>query len=424
MSGITAVRHRPWTRAPVTLAAAIGVVVVLVVVAVAAVTHTTASVPQPAPHGTDQGPLPTPLATSVVTAQGAWATVAMGRLGDPAGTFWQILHQPTVGAPWSNLVEATAVATNGGIVVAPTVTGSAAATAGIHDADRLALGVVPSELLRFSPLLATTNGGRTWASGVLTEGLAAHPSSLAIAPSGAAAAVVTGDRTAVWTTAASLDHWHPLTTLAHLASVRAARACGIQAITAVGFADGDLVVGTACRRGPTVGLFVATGNGWQSVAGTLAPRSVRADTTEVLAEDPTADGLRVVVEGAGPTGRSVWAITVDGPPPSASVGGTAWPVPAGDHLRSVSTTSAGGTLLTVSGAGQRISVEEEVSTSGPWTTLPPPPSGTATVVGTGAGLQALVVHGDVLTVWQPAGPAGWTETQHLRVDVPAAAGQS
>ena len=61
--------------------------------------------------------LPTPLATSVPAGGGTWATVAMGDLGQPLNTFWQLLFRPA-GTMWSDHVEATAVATNGGLVLA------------------------------------------------------------------------------------------------------------------------------------------------------------------------------------------------------------------------------------------------------------------------------------------------------------------
>ena len=61
---------------------------------------------------------PTPLATSVQTAAGTWATIPMGHLGQPLNTFWQLFFQPPGATSWSNQVEATATATNGGLVLA------------------------------------------------------------------------------------------------------------------------------------------------------------------------------------------------------------------------------------------------------------------------------------------------------------------
>ena len=49
--------------------------------------------------------------TSVVPGGGTWATVAMGHLGDPANTFWQLLHSPNGTTGWTDRVGATQVAT-------------------------------------------------------------------------------------------------------------------------------------------------------------------------------------------------------------------------------------------------------------------------------------------------------------------------
>ena len=105
--------------------------------------------------GTAAPSFPTPLATSVQTAAGTWATIAMGHLGQPLNTFWQLFFQPPGATSWSNQVEATATATNGGLVLA---------SAGDRS---VIVGVRPSVRLSFTPLIATSNGpvrGRTGSS--------------------------------------------------------------------------------------------------------------------------------------------------------------------------------------------------------------------------------------------------------------------
>ena len=76
------------------------------------------SSPSRRPIGPPPTLFPTPLATSIQTAQGTWATVAMGHLDDPDNTFWQLFFRPAGSIAWSNQVEATATATNGGLVLA------------------------------------------------------------------------------------------------------------------------------------------------------------------------------------------------------------------------------------------------------------------------------------------------------------------
>ncbi len=90
----------------------------------------------------------------------------MGRLDEPLNTFWQLFYRPNGAVAWSNQVEATATATNGGLVLA---------SAG----PSLMVGVRPSVNLKFTPLISTSNGGRSWSDGLVTKGLAARPDALA-----------------------------------------------------------------------------------------------------------------------------------------------------------------------------------------------------------------------------------------------------
>ena len=94
------------------------------------------------PHDSASAPtFTTPLATSLPTSAGTWASVPMGHLDQPLNTFWQLLFRPSGGGPWSSHVQATAVATNGGLVLAS------------PHASGLIAGVLPSNLLTFSPLI-------------------------------------------------------------------------------------------------------------------------------------------------------------------------------------------------------------------------------------------------------------------------------
>ena len=113
--------------------------------------------------------VPTPLATSVRGSGGTWATVAMGDLGQPLNTFWQLMFRPDGSGKWTDHVEATATATNGGLVLA-------------GGGGPLIVGVRPSNDLTFSPLISTTNAGRSWSNGLLDEGLASRPDALAGGP--------------------------------------------------------------------------------------------------------------------------------------------------------------------------------------------------------------------------------------------------
>ena len=157
--------------------------------------------------------LPTPLATSVQAGGGTWATVAMGDLGQPLDTFWQLLFRPSGASSWSDRVEATAVATNGGLVLA-------------SGSDSLVVGVRPSNDLTFSPLISTSNGGRSWSNGLLNQGLVSRPQALASARRRALAIVQGGEGAQVLRDTKDSSAWQPVTTVRALASTPSSRACG------------------------------------------------------------------------------------------------------------------------------------------------------------------------------------------------------
>jgi len=429
------------------MAAVVGSAVVVAAVAVASVTSGPATAPQGAPVAADRGPLPTPLATSVLTAAGPWATVAMGRLSDPAGTFWQLLHQPAGGGRWTDDVEVTAVATNGGLELAgaPTATPAAgdAQTAPPAGApvSRLLVGVVPSELLRFSPLLETTDGGTSWHNGVLGVGLAAHPSALALGPGSEAAAITVGPPVAVRTSPNGTSNWRRSATLAGLRSMAMARRCGLQALTAVGFLGHRLVVGGACRHGAQLGLFVAdgpAGGGWRAALSSPAPglgtASSPVGASTVLALWPTTDGLTAVVAEQDGDHLDLATATVADAEPAANRAddagdvparpGPRWRLPRGASLVSV-VGDAEGDVLALAASDGRLLLARATPGASRWQPLPAPPAGTATVIGTEP-MQALDVDGRQLTVLALTGADGqlaWRATQRLTVAVPTKASE-
>ena len=77
-------------------------------------------------------------ASAVSTPDGSWSTLPMGLLSDQSNTFWQLFHASPGSSRWS-LVTPEGTADNGGLV------------AGVSG-DSVAAGVLPSALLRFSPL--------------------------------------------------------------------------------------------------------------------------------------------------------------------------------------------------------------------------------------------------------------------------------
>ena len=100
-----------------------------------------------------------PLATSVSTTLGSWATIPMGHLDDPANTFWEVFSLPAGATTWAAHTPPD-VADNGGLVAAPTSTG-------------VVVGFRPSDLLKFSPLASTADGGVTYTTGLVPGALSA-----------------------------------------------------------------------------------------------------------------------------------------------------------------------------------------------------------------------------------------------------------
>ena len=369
--------------------------------------------------------LPTPLATSVRASGGTWATVAMGDLNQPLNTFWQLLFRPDGSASWSDRVEATAVATNGGIVLA-------------GGGGPLIVGVRPSHDLTFSPLIATTDAGHSWSNGLLGEGLASRPEALAGGPGGNALALV--DKwggTQVVRAAGSLSSWQPVTTAHDLASASYGRACDPGAVTAVAYLSGAAVVGTACRRPGQTGIFLQNGAAWRAVgpnavsSGSPGSGLSTEERAEVLGLVPAGTGLAALVGLAAGGGGTT---TGDTPQTSlvASWAGTsgAWHasapfrLAAGSRLVSFGATPEGGIFALVAHPDGRMSLAEAEKAGSGWHILPAPPATTATVAFLPGGtVDALAVKRVILTVWALSpGSTGWVKTQVL--DVPVQFGSS
>ena len=256
----------------------------------------------PSPSASVLPPIATPLATSVETADGTWSTVPMGHLRDPLNTFWQLFFRANGSSSWSDDVKATAVATNGGILLAST---------GGHS---LLVGVRPSGLLKFSPLIATNDTGNSWSNGLLSKGLAGHP--------GALAADVIGK---TWPWSAS-----PATPGAHERQPHSPtgghwRTCSPwparpedepapwTSLTAVSFNSGDPVIGGRCGKPGAVGILAELAGTWQLV-GPKLPSSLARAGVEVLSLQPTDNGLSVLLgvsDGASKSLIAAWTSNGD-----------------------------------------------------------------------------------------------------------------
>ena len=356
-------------------------------------------------------PIAAPLATSTEAAGGTWATLPMGHAGDPLNTFWQLFYRPAGSSSWSDQVDATATATNGGLILAPA-------------GKSLLVGVRPSNLLHFSPLIATSDGGHTWTNG-LTSGLLARPAALAADGAGHALALVTdGTTPTVEDTVGNLASWHNLLALPQLAATTSGRSCAPDALGAVGYAAASPAVGVRCDQPGVVGLFVQRSGGWQLAAPAL-PGPLAGARIDVLSLQPRDGGLAAVLAASGPSGTSLLAAW-------SGAGGLNWAVSpalqlsADQHLSSLGPAGGDGlfVLISTSSGSEQLDLVDGPGTG--WHSLPPAPVGTATVAFGPAGAtiagpgpaQALVADDTVLTVWTLApGSSGWTKGQVIHVPI-------
>ena len=348
--------------------------------------------------------LPTPLATSLGGPAGTWASVAMGQLDEPLNTFWQLLYRPAGGARWSNQVEATAVATNGGIVLAPL------------GGRTVVAGMLPSNRLTFTPLIATPNGGRTWQNGLIDPALAATPDSLASNGAGRIVALVGDGRSSqVLTANDSLSTWQTAATEAQLAATPAGRQCGLISLTAVAYSGTIPMVAGSCSKAGITAVFALRPPGWQAAGPPISGNGAvqvlglrtEGDTLTGLFATTTPAGTNELVAGWSSNAGQQWK--------------TSPPLQLGDNQKITSFGPADGAGLFVLLSDPTPSKQLDLitGTSSSWRRLPQPPGQTATVAITaGAPPQALAVNNTILTIWTlTSSPGGWSKSQTIPVNI-------
>jgi hypothetical protein len=337
-----------------------------------------------------------PLTGSSVTATATWATLAMGNLGDPLNTFWQLFLLD--GSRW-HLATPPGVASNGGLVDAAEST--------------VLAGFGPSQDLRFSPVARTADQGGTWQAGVLPAGLSLVPDGLAQSGSQSLALLRTGGGSVMASTA-DLSTWTSVATASSLRRQSRLADCHLRSLTAVAFdVNGKALVGASCARGGRVGLFAPSTGGWVSV-GPVIP-GLSSGPTEVVRVDRTAAGMSALVGGGSGSATRLYAMW------SASGLGP-WTISAGlpvggVSLLSTGVTGAGGFLVSTRRGSSVPSASVVGPTGSQWTSLPPLPSGTTSVTATpSGGYDALVPVRSTLSVFELE--SRWVHVQTLRVDIP------
>jgi hypothetical protein len=389
-------------------------VVVLIIVALAGADN--------GATGTEAGPSSTgpavPLAAASTRPSGAVATVAMGDLADPANTFWEMFVRAPGSAQWS-LATPLGTASNGGLVAGGGPSGSVTA------------GVLPSAFLTFSPVASSRDLGATWAPGLLPGALLSAPDALATSSIGTTAAVVASKNGAapkVVVAGPDLASWNEPAGLP--AALTAASNCPGAKPAGVTFAaSGTLLVGVTCSSGSDGGsdggvLVQQGGSTWRrsEPQGSSAPGTNFQSLRLATVETTVVTVALVVRNGVGIGVQASWS-SDDGATWST---GPIVAMPAGWKVASVGLGGTGGGTGNVRAAavvallshGAQRRIDAIATPTSAWITLPPGPAGTAAVVATDSGVDALAVSGARETTWSwTSGSDRWRVGSTERVPI-------
>ncbi len=346
-------------------------------------------------------------ASGVSTPDGSWSTLPMGQLSDQSNTFWELFHALPGSSLWT-LVTPEGTADNGGLV------------AGVSG-DSVAAGVLPSALLRFSPLSSSSDGGASWSPVFLPGALARSADALAIETSGTPAGLAVLRGGTVLAAAKSLGSWAPLVTTTVLR--RAAPSCDVSAIAAVAFsAAGAPLVAAGCERGSRVGLFRQTDGSWHLAGPTLAVgRESGAIGVLRLETSGGVTTLLATVGGAGHEALEVARVEND----SVWTMSAPLPVPSADSVRASAVGADGRVAVLVSMPKSKQAVFDVGPGGRAWSSLPPPPSRAAGLAFPGDAptvdappLDVFSVNGSALRVFEltPSG-ATWSRVQTTQVPI-------
>lgn len=347
-----------------------------------------------------------PVVSAISTPSGSWVVLPMGILSEPSNTFWQVLHSTPGSLRWS-LATPPGVADNGGLV------------AGASEGS-LAVGVLPSGLLHFSPLARSSDGGDSWTPVYFPGSLSPLPDALAYraAAPGGAIALTDGDR--VLAASPALSSWSQLVSITGLRKV--SRACTVTALDAVAILPtGGPLIGTGCRRGGEVGVFTRTPTGTWQTSGVRLGTSLRAGATDVLRLQVTGATTTALVTAGGPTQRALVALWRTGDAPWDPTSPLA--LKPGESVLS-SSVGVDGMLAVLLGTPGGTRVAFDITSGGTWSRLPPLPPRTlalATPVTrsmAGSTVDAFTVDGELLEVFAltPSG-AKWVRVQSSRVSL-------
>ena len=379
------------------VAAVVVVVIVIVVVSGGSNGSDTSGSPSP---GTASVPT-SPLISSVATAARTSLLLPMGRLGDPANTFWELFLRS--GSSSWKLATPPGVADNGGLVVA------------VPSAGPLTAGFLTSADLTFSPLAQSVDGGSTWSPGELPTALVGAPDALASGGAGRLLALVAHSGQTVLSSAGSLTSWAPVVSTRSLTGQVAD--CRPTSLTAVSFGPtGGPLLGARCAAGDRLGVL---STGPDSPAGRPVWEDAGTRTT-VLRLDDTVVGTAGL--GAVRSGPHAWLVAFWGPGAIGQwVQSRRLALPTGWSVLATAVgggSGTGGAETVLLGARSERSVVQVAGPGSAWVTLPIPPAGSGAVAVVGTETDAFVVGGSRLAVWALAsGATGWSRTATVTVPI-------
>jgi hypothetical protein len=358
--------------------------------------------------GTSPPSITVPLDATFATESGAIAVVAMGRIGDPLNTFWELFSRPNSTSRWA-LVTPPGVADNGGLVASPGPNSI--------DGALLLTGFQPSQDLAFSPLALSTDQGGSWSPGLVPGGLAAVPDAVALSSGAESLALLRAGGGEVLDSDGNPSDWSELVGRSALVTTSAGRSCGVGTLTAVAFSDiGGPLVGTTCTAKGVVGIFGRTGRVWRLVGPRLSGPSKSAATKVLRLVD--ADGVASGLVAAATTSTTslIGVASADGGRWSRSPPLSLAP---GSRIVSTGVEPAGGFMVLTARPHGRPAIDVEMGPGRRWHSLPaPPPGTTAVVVGADGAVDALSVALVQLTDWRLDASAGtWSKIETVTVPI-------
>jgi hypothetical protein len=350
--------------------------------------------------------------TNLTTPGGSWVVVPMGTLTSQTETFWELFYRPTTSTKWTE-VTPPGVADNGGLAIA-----SEGYTPG-----SLTVGFEPSVLLGFSPLAATSNGGKSWSAGTLQTELQNVPDAVAASSSGEVLALGRQGGGEVYENSAALGGWTKLVARAELADSTGGSQCGLGALTSVAIETNTTqVIGGDCSRPGVVGLFSTSNGGSWQLSGPRLPHGLATGTAAVLRLYAGGAGTSASVSGlvAVKQGGAVSILAFGRTTPSSSwYISPALKVPSTDTTLSTGYDGAGGGFAVLERSSSGETTLSSVALAKPWTTQRDLPKGTSAVAfGPGGGIDAITHTPYRFESWARAGNGAWTLQQTINVPVP------